>query len=225
MIDAVTMTVVDLAAGEPDDWQLLSPDERERADRFDSGAHRHRYVVGRAAVRRALAAAVAAEPGELVFEYSENGRPDLTGHPAVSFNFSNSHQVGLVAISTCGPVGVDIEAVRAGFADLRVAQRSFAAGEVLRLRAIRTTDRDLAFLRCWTRKEALVKAIGAGLASSLRDFEVSFEPGEPARLIHPGALLAGHNWQLEDVSHLVPGHVAAFAVDRVSSAGTPLPAG
>jgi 4'-phosphopantetheinyl transferase len=220
MTTDVELTALDLDADVSGDWPLLSVDEIERARRFHFDLHRHRYVAGRAAVRRALASVVGADPVDLVFDYGEHGRPDLAGHPMISFNLSNSDAVGLLAVSAVGRVGVDVEVVRGDFADLRVADRFFAPGEIRRLRALPATERDLAFFRCWTRKEALLKAHGAGLTLPLRGFEVSLEPDEPAALIDAGAVLGTGRWQLYDVSSLVPGCVAAVAVEAPPS--TPL---
>jgi len=164
-----------------------------------------------------LAAVVAADPAELGFDYGEHGRPDLAGHPTVSFNLSNSEGVGLLVISAVGRVGVDVEVIRPDFADLRVADRFFAPGEIRRLHALAPAERDLGFFRCWTRKEALLKAHGAGLTLPLRGFEVSLEPGRPARLIDGGPVLGDDRWQLFDVSTLVPGCVAAVAVEAPPS--------
>jgi 4'-phosphopantetheinyl transferase len=225
MAPDVTLSVIDLDRNMPEDWLLLSADEVDRAQRFHFEVHRRRYVAGRAAVRRTLAAVVAADPAELAFDYGEHGRPDLAGHPMVSFNLSNSEAVGLLAVSTTGRVGVDVEVIRANFADLRVADRFFAPGEIERLHGLPEAERDLAFFRCWTRKEALLKAHGAGLTLPLRGFEVSFETDQPARLLDGGPVLGSGRWQLHDASDLVPGAVAAVAVEASGRAGTPLIAG
>ncbi|MEP7054476.1 MAG: 4'-phosphopantetheinyl transferase superfamily protein [Actinomycetota bacterium] len=220
MVPEVTLTALDLDGDVSADWPLLSLDEVERARRFRFDVHRRRYVAGRAAVRRTLASVVAADPSELVFDYGEHGRPDLAGHPLISFNLSNSESVGLLVVSAAGRVGVDVEVVRPDFADLRVADRFFAPGEIRRLRALPMAERDHAFFRCWTRKEALLKAHGAGLTLPLREFEVSFEPGQPAVLIDGGPVLGHDRWQLYDTSDLVPGCVAAVAVEALPT--TPL---
>lgn len=217
MTHDVTLSALDLDGDVSADWPLLNAEELVRARRFHFDLHRHRFVAGRAAVRRALAAVVDVAPQEITFEYGEHGRPDLAGHPQVSFNLSNSEGVGLLAISTVGRVGVDVEVIRPDFSDLRIAERFFAAGEVTRLRALPLAERDLAFFRCWTRKEALLKAHGAGLTLPLGSFEVSIEANEPARLIEAGPVLGIGRWHLYELSHLVPGCIAALAVEAPSS--------
>lgn len=222
----VTVESVDLDAGDQGDWKLLSHDELERAQRFASDVSRARFVAGRAALRRALATIAAVEPAQLVFDYAEHGRPELPSYPEVSFNLSHSEGVGLLAISTCGRVGVDVEIARPDFADMRIADRFFAPGEISRLRAVPAADRNLAFLRCWTRKEALLKALGAGLTLPLRGFEVSLEAAHPPQLLDAGTVLGAGRWQLTDVSDLVPGAIAAVALDAriTSDPEMPMPA-
>jgi 4'-phosphopantetheinyl transferase len=218
LVTEVTLLAVDLDRDALDgDWALLSADEVARALRFRFDVHRRRYVVGRAEVRRALATEVGQDPAEVVFEYGEYGRPDLAGHPELSFNFSNCEGTGLLAISTRGRVGVDHECVRPQFADGAVAERYFAPGEVRRLGALAAESRHAAFFRCWTRKEALLKANGAGLSLPLQSFEVTLEPDQPARLVVGGPVLGAGEWELSDVSAAVPGHIAAIAVQRDGS--------
>lgn len=217
MATNVLLGVFDLDAHSPADLLLLSTDERQRAQRFCAELLRRRYIAGRAAVRRTLGAITRQDPADLVFSYGEHGRPDLVGHGDISFNFSHSNEVGVLALCRGARVGVDVETVRADFADLRVADRFFAPAEAARLRALPTPDRSLAFLRCWTRKEALLKAVGAGLTLPLRTFEVSFESDQPARILAGGQVLGAGGWQLRDVSGGSGRYVAAVAVETADT--------
>ena len=70
-------------------------------------------------------------------------------------------------------LGVDIEKIRAGVEREGIAERFFSPGEVAALRAAPVEERDEAFFRCWTRKEAYVKARGGGLSIPLDSFEVT----------------------------------------------------
>ena len=71
-------------------------------------------------------------------------------------------------------------------------------------------DRDRAFLSFWTRKEALLKAAGVGLAVDPREIEMS-APGVPARVLHvPAEFGLASDWSVSDVE--LPGFAAAVAV-------------
>ena len=118
------------------------------------------------------------------------------------------------------PLGVDIEQPRRIEPDL--ADRYFAADEVRRLRELPATEQELAFFRCWTRKEAYLKAIGTGIAIPLESFSVSFEPAAPA------ALLRCHHptddprcWQLHHVE-AAPGTPGAIAARRLGWSVRPM---
>jgi len=71
-----------------------------------------------------------------------------------------------------------------------------------------------AFFRCWTRKEAYIKAIGEGLSMPLHQFDVSIRPNENANALlatRPDPTEAGR-WMVCDVSfHLE--YAAAIAVE------------
>jgi len=74
------------------------------------------------------------------------------------------------------------------------------------------TQRPEAFFRCWSRKEAYIKAVGRGLALGLDQFEVSLAPGEPARLVNAqGDAAIPGPWRLEELD-VASGYAAALAV-------------
>jgi 4'-phosphopantetheinyl transferase len=125
---------------------------------------------------------------------------------------SHSDQAVLIAVSSAGPVGVDIEAVRAMRDRDDIARRTFAAGEFERLCALDDAGRTTAFFNCWTRKEAFVKALGDGLTHPLDRFEVTLAPDEPARLVHiDGDARRAAEWTMVALPH-VPGFASALAV-------------
>ncbi len=202
--------------GRADDRALLSADERERAGRFRFGRDRDRFVSGRAALRRLLGDRLGVAPADIEIAYGAAGKPYVAG-ASVQFNVSHSDDVALIAIADgVRALGVDVEVPRPGFGGVDIARQFFAPGEVARLLAQPAEERDDAFLRCWTRKEALLKAHGGGLSLPLHDFEVSLEPSGPAAILEPGPALRGGSWQLYDVSAAVPGSHAAVAVDSTS---------
>jgi len=92
-----------------------------------------------------------------------------------------------------------------------IAARFFSTAEVSELLSLIPDDRGLAFFRCWTRKEAYVKAIGAGLAIPLNRFQVTLLPGAPARFVQIASDMGNaSDWTLHHLE-LVPGYVGALA--------------
>jgi len=110
------------------------------------------------------------------------GAEDM-GARSLRFNLSHSHGLALVAVTRGREIGVDIEWVRPGMSDERIAERFFSTGEVRALRKLPERLQDEAFFNCWTRKEAYIKAKGEGLSMPLSDFEVSLRPEESAALL------------------------------------------
>ena len=163
----------------------LERDERARAERFVSERDRGRFVAGRAFLRMLLARHVGVPPGDLRFRYDAYGKPALAGADrGVRFNLAHSDALAVCAVGEgCGEIGVDIERVRP-IADAGSVSRAFLSPvELAQLAALPEPARLRAFYEAWTRKEAFLKALGCGLSRRLEDLEVSFGPGEPARLL------------------------------------------
>lgn len=191
--------------------RLLSADERERAARFHFARDRSRFIVGRAVLRTLLARYLGAAPEELAFQYGEFRKPALPGGPA--FNLSHSGAVALYAFSAYTEVGIDVELDDADFASERIAERFFSPAEVQALRSLPLQQQPRAFLSCWTRKEAFIKARGDGLSLPLDSFDVTLAPELPAALLRTAWCSdEARHWQMQDISDRKAGYVAAVAV-------------
>ncbi len=179
-----------LAFGDPnarseDTAAYLTPDEHERARRFVFARDRRRFVFARGVLRHLLGAYLQIAPADVRFTYASHGKPALAaGMDGVEFNMSHSEEAVVIAVSSAGPVGIDIEAIRVMRERDDVARRTFADGEYRRLCALDEVRRTEGFFTCWTRKEAFVKALGEGLSHPLDRFEVTLAPGDPPRLLH-----------------------------------------
>lgn len=160
----------------------LSSDELARADRFLVERPRRELILTRGVLRCLLAERLGARPEDLRFEYGPDGKPALVGG-GVSFNVSHSHGGALIALAAQGTLGVDLERVSRDLDHEQIAERYFSVPERRALRALPPAERPAAFFRCWTRKEAWLKAKGTGLRLPLADFDVSLGPDEPARLL------------------------------------------
>ena len=205
-------------AGASDAIDDLTPDEHARSDRFHFDRDRTRYVRGRRALRQILGRYLDTEPGAIRFLYNAQGKPALdlsdARGPALEFNLAHSDQHALLAITHAEClIGVDLEHVREGFAADTIAERFFAPQETAALRALPHADQQLAFFRCWTRKEAYIKACGGGLQIPLDSFRVAFEPdAAPALLWAAGVAEAPTVWTMLDLSDYTPGCIAAVAL-------------
>ncbi len=199
----------------PDLERALSPDEIARADRFVFAHLRRRYVVARGALRFLLGTYLDTGPESITFAYMERGKPvlDERHRSHLVFNVSHSQELALIAVSTGGDLGVDVEALRPMPDAADIAERFFSPVERAALRALPAASRDEAFFACWTRKEAYIKAIGDGLTCPLDTFDVSCAPDEPARLLaisHASAQETKH-WSLIGFRP-TDGYVGAVAV-------------
>ncbi len=156
----------------------LSGDEAARAARFVHDRDRRAYRFGRGRLREILGAVTGIAPKDLTFDYGSHGKPELREGP--QFNLSHSDGIACLAIHPDIVLGVDIEALRP--MEDGVAQRFFTPHEYATLSALPQASWSDGFFRCWTRKEAVVKAIGDGLSIPLDAFDVTLSPNHAPRM-------------------------------------------
>lgn len=148
----------------------LSDDERAQAARFYFERDRARFIQAHGVLREALVRYLGASPARLAFVRGPFGKPSLAGSD-LEFSLSHCEDMVLVAISGCGPVGVDVERVRDMPDAESLAARFFARAENAALVAAPASERLALFFSIWTRKEAYIKATGEGLSRPLDSFE------------------------------------------------------
>jgi len=208
---------VDLRAlANEDRWLLLlSSEEQARAARFIPRQTRQNFVSTRGILRTVLAAYLATDPRKLILQNSSRNKPKLGppyGESGICFNVAHSGEVALLAFARRREVGVDVEQIRRDVEVETLARRFFSPHEQKQLAAVASDDKVEAFFRCWTRKEAYVKAIGEGLLLPLHQFDVSVEAGSDNALLATrpdGADTA--RWTLREVG-AGPGYAAALCV-------------
>lgn len=155
------------------DITLLDEVESKRAASFKTAALRAVFVAAHASLRRVLAARLGVNAKSLTFDVSEWGKPSLR-HPRCDLEFNISHSANriLIAVSSAGPVGVDVEKILPE-PPYEVASIAFSQNERAVLERVPAARRGNVFYDLWTRKEALVKAMGLGLDIELQDIDVS----------------------------------------------------
>lgn len=190
--------------------QSLSPDEWTRLHRFHFADDARRYAVRRGILRHLLGRYLCILPTEVVFVYGSQNKPALL--PALNttnlhFNLSDSGEVAVYAFAIDQEMGVDIEVQRDYPDAQQLAQRFFSQEEADWLSRQPAEQRSSAFLRCWTGKEAVVKALGDGLMAPLQEFTIAHWQ-TPPRLLWPASPHAG--WAIH-LLHPPDGCCAALA--------------
>jgi 4'-phosphopantetheinyl transferase len=156
-----------LDAESADVCRHLATGEIERMARYVQQADRVRFAAARSVLRGILGAYLGSDPAELQFEVGKYGRPSLVAHPGLSFNVSHSGECALVALSAARTIGVDIEAIDPALDWRALLDLVCAPEEARRIGTVRE------FYRCWTVKEALLKATGAGIGEALKSIDVA----------------------------------------------------
>ena len=177
---------------------LLSSDELQRASAFRLDIHRQWFIACRAALRLILGAHLATRPYHLRFRYGPSGKPEIdSGGSEIRFNVSHTHGRALIATAERFDVGVDIERQAPVLDWNRLSLLIFSDPE--RRELAETADKPTAFLRGWTRKEAVLKAIGVGLTGSPTDLTVSLAQ-KPVLITTLAGDRSPSDWSLIDLS-------------------------
>lgn len=160
--------------------QMLATEEVEKTWRYYFEKDREHFAVARGMTKTILGGYLKVMPNEVRFRYNSFGKPALADDckADLRFNLSHSHGLALLAVAREREVGIDLEYQRPEIATEDIAERFFSATEVKSLARLPKEMQAEAFFKCWTRKEAYIKAIGEGLSFPLDQFSVSLHPSE-----------------------------------------------
>lgn len=196
--------------------KLLCSEERERALRYRVDFARNAFLLTRSALRLLLANYLDESPQQLRFRLTEYGKPLLDRVSDLHFNVSHTDGLALLAFVRKHRVGVDVEKIRTQPDALRLARRFFSDKERKELENLPADALPASFFRCWSRKEAYIKASGQGLSLPLSEFDVSVEehPGQILLATRPDAGEA-RRWLVRDVP-VGSEYAAAIAIGDVA---------
>ncbi len=197
------------------DDSVLEAAEHERASRYRQDADRVRYKVTRAALRQLLGDRLGVDAASLQFATARNGRPELAGAAsALSFNVSHSGEHALIAVSVGGLVGVDVEHVDPRLNWQELLDLVCTDSEQRALRGEPVWCQRHAFFRYWTAKEALLKAVGLGIAEGLHAVAVQrLDDGVQSPVVPESGVFARaadlrYHWLTD-----IPGYMGCVAFD------------
>jgi 4'-phosphopantetheinyl transferase len=190
---------------------LLTAEEEARARRLVAAPVRRGFIGGRWLVRSVLAALTGAEPRSLELQAGAHGKLFLAGHErdGPCFNLSHSGDLAGVALIRDRRVGIDIEADRRLSDTALLARRILGPRERERFAALPESAREGALLAAWTRKEAVLKAVGTGISGRLRSIELLADAGDHA-VVHEAEPQA--TWSLSPLA-MPAGYQGAVAVE------------
>ena len=189
--------------------QFLTAQERQRAAKFINPLHGDRWIVARGYLRQILSQYLDLTPAQIVFTYTQQGKPELEGSP-MQFNLSHSGDRAVYGISN-SPIGIDLEYIHPlPAADL--VDRFFSPAEQAIFHNLPIDIQQAAFFHAWVQKEAYLKACGTGLSSPLDQIEVSIDPRTPAAIV---SAPTGDIWQIQklDISPEYAGAIVIAAND------------
>jgi 4'-phosphopantetheinyl transferase len=191
---------IDLDVLTPAAWpQALTVEDFVRADRFIQHRDRNRFLQARFSLRMLLAGYSGLAPRSLGFQFNAHGKPSLPPRHGLAFNLSHSGNLAAIAIGRQQAIGIDIECMKPPDEPLSLAQLVFSAEECDALAALPDEATTLAFLTCWTRKEAYLKALGVGFTREPCSVTVG---------------LAGSRSQVQDLLHSEIVEVETISADN-----------
>ncbi|MBA6151369.1 4'-phosphopantetheinyl transferase family protein [Gelidibacter maritimus] len=153
----------------PDLMGLLSHSECNRANRYHFTKDKNRFVICRALLKFLLAKHIVVDIGEINLKVDINKKPYLPSHPSVFFNVSHAEAYALIAIGK-SQIGIDIEFINRGFNYDDILKHVFNQKEINTITV--HSDKHLSFYKFWTRKEAVVKAVGKGIDDNISKIHV-----------------------------------------------------
>lgn len=162
--------------------KALVDDEQSKIDQGIFPQIGRRGAISRAGLRHILSSYLQISPQDISLEEGEHGKPALSGGE-LSFNLSHTGKYALLAVSSGGQLGVDLEQIRKEAPIEELAQRCFSPEELKQWLQYREQQRLISFFHLWAQKEAFLKAHGGGLTIPLQDFDCLVDPSAQQGLI------------------------------------------
>jgi len=195
-------------------FAYLSLDEKARTERFYFEVDRNRFITGRGLLRSILSSYLKMDPSQIEFVYGQYGKPALKmglRNKILEFNLSHSKDLAVYGFSWDRQIGIDVEYVQSMSDMDNFAEHFFSHHETAFINSLSGEEKEKAFFKIWTCKEAFLKANGSGLTTPLNEVEISLENDRTVELISVASDQdQTESWHFE-MFNPVPGYQAALA--------------
>lgn len=161
----------------------LDDQESARMHRFKFAKDRDCFIGSHAALRILLGKYCNCAPRAIAYKYTTYNKPILTKNHPIQFNLSHSRNQAIIAVTKKHPIGIDIEYMQEKEILIDLAKRFFSSKEYDEYKKLSASQKVLGFYNCWTRKEAVVKALGIGITYPLKSFSVNLTPETRAKIL------------------------------------------
>lgn len=193
--------------------EVLSAQEKQKAEKFRSLDDRSRFIVARSGLRKILGNYLGIAPQSIGFSQNRYGKPFLADdNNRLRFNLSHSNELALIAVTIEGEIGIDLEYVNVNFEILNTAASVFSTVEMEMLRNMNLSLQTAAFFCGWTRKEAFLKALGQGFSYAPKQITVSILPEDSNVSLKTNEFQKVRSWSLRSLP-VGDNYRAAIAVE------------
>lgn len=198
--------------------RMITDDEQKRAQEFYFPKDQSSFIVGRGMLRTILAHYLEIDPTNIQINYGKYGKPFLGSNRIMSdiqFNLSHSENMVVIAVSLGRNVGVDIEKIR-NLSDLdKLIATICSQREKDHFKQLTDVEKILSLFRCWTRKEAYLKAISTGMNKPMDQLTVSLESGDRGQVFTIYDDLKGYSQYMLKSIPSITGYEAALCAKKL----------
>lgn len=199
---------------------VLSSSERDRASRYHFIKDKNRFIICRSLLKILLAEYTGLPVDKILLDIDANKKPYLPSHPLIFFNVSHAGDYAIIGISK-SPIGVDVEYNNKDFDYQEILPNIFNKIEIDQI--FNSKVKHHTFYKFWTRKEAIVKAIGKGIDGDISKITVTDgQHAIPSSLVCDFKKINVYSFNLND------DYIGAFAItdnkynlDRIVFSTTP----
>ena len=153
----------------------LSPEEASYTSTIIHPRQRESYIIARGILRYLVAWLTEKKLHNIHIVRADTGKPFITGREDgtdIQFNISYTDELLCIGLSLGYKIGIDVERRRSVRHQVDISNYAFSKSESEWISSLDQSCMNGAFLRTWTRKEAVLKCFGGTVAQHMHSFSV-----------------------------------------------------